>query len=89
VALHLLRLRTARHQQGRTQPRAQAPAYELPAMIGYINGGGVAGLPQDRGPPRLRQPSPGHHRRQHLAADRVREVTRPLDLFPPEETLQI
>jgi hypothetical protein len=43
-------LRTASHQQGRTQPRAQAPAYELPAMIGYIDGGAVAGLPQDRGP---------------------------------------
>jgi hypothetical protein len=35
-----------------------------------------------RAPPRPRtarlpQPCPGHHRRQHLAADRVRDVTRP------------
>jgi hypothetical protein len=57
VALHLRRLRTARYQQGRTQPARRRPPIELPAMIGYFNGGAVAGLPQDRGPPVFLNPA--------------------------------
>jgi hypothetical protein len=69
VALHLRRLRTARYQRGRTQPARRRPPVELPAMIGYIDGCAVAGLPQGRGPPVFR------NRAQAIAVASISEPT--------------
>jgi hypothetical protein len=78
VALHLRRLRTARHQQGAHPTRAQVPAFELSAVIGYINGGAVAGLPQTADRPVFPNPAQATTvTSTYLSADRVREVTRP------------
>jgi hypothetical protein len=87
ATIHLVDNALPNHQQGRKPPCAPTPACRTPS--------------HDRLHQRQREspgsPKPGplaflnparHHRREHLAADPSPQVTRPLDLFPTEETLQ-
>jgi hypothetical protein len=57
MALHLRRLRTAGHQQGRSPPARRRPPVELPAMIGYIKRRRGPRAPQNRGPPVVLNPA--------------------------------